>query len=141
MVIGAVVYVSLAAERGGEEGFPHNANARQPGNVEAGRNVFNGNGICYYCHGVDGYRERIPELAPDTAAIISRLNPEPADLRNPTTLRLTTDKERARAIREGHPGTGMFPDSTLKDAEIEDVLAYLAELRREGTARKSHPSE
>ncbi len=140
MIIGAVVYVSLAAERGGEGGFPHNAKAEQPGNAQAGRSVFNGNGICYYCHGVDGYRERIPELASDTAAIISRLNPQPADLRNPKALRLTTDKQRARAIREGHPGTGMFPDTTLTDTEIRDVLAYLATLRTEGTGSKSHLS-
>lgn len=121
--------------------FPSGLKAEQPGAVEAGRNVFNGNGICYYCHGVDGYRNKMPELAADTAAIISRLDPQPADLRSPTTLRLTTDKERARAIREGHPGTGMFPDSTLKDEEIRDVLAYLAVLRREGRGEKSRPSQ
>jgi hypothetical protein len=50
------------------------------------------------------------------------------------SLKLRTDKERARAIREGHEGTGMFPDSTMTDQELADTLAYLKALRQEGAA-------
>ena len=111
------------------------------GNSEAGRNVFNGKGICHYCHGIDGYRDKPPQLAPDTAALIARLNPPPADLRNPKTLRLKSDKARAKAIREGHPGTGMFPTTTLTNRELTDTLSYLAALRKEGqTGNDSEPS-
>ena len=110
-------------------------------NSEAGRNVFNGKGICHYCHGIDGYRDKPPQLAPDTAALIARLNPPPADLRNPKALRLKSDKARAKAIREGHPGTGMFPTTTLTNRELTDTLSYLAALRKEGqTANDSEPS-
>lgn len=103
------------------------------GHAETGRSLFNGKGVCYYCHGVDGRIDKRPELAADTAALITRLNPPPADLRNSKTLHLTNDKQRAKAVREGHPGTGMFPDTTMTDQELADTLAYLALLRSEGT--------
>ena len=101
------------------------------GNVGRGREIFNGRGACHYCHGIDGYLGRTPRLEADTAALISQLNPPPPDLRNPGTLRLKTNKERARAIREGHPGTGMFPDLAMTDQDIADTLMYLALLRRD----------
>jgi mono/diheme cytochrome c family protein len=107
------------------------------GNAEAGRNVFNGKGICHYCHGIDGYLDKPPQLAPDTAVLIAQLNPPPADLRNPKTLRLKSDKARAKAIREGHPGTGMFPTTTLTNEELTDTLTYLAALRKEGRGKTS----
>jgi mono/diheme cytochrome c family protein len=112
-----------------------NPDMKKQASAEAGRSVFNGKGACYYCHGVDGYRKKVPQLEADTAALIARLNPQPADLRNPKSLRLTGDKARARAIREGHPGTGMFPDTTMTDRELADTLAYLAVLRKEGIAK------
>lgn len=107
---------------------------RLEGNAEAGRTIFNGKGVCSYCHGVDGFRAQAPKLEADTAALIARLNPPPADLRNAKSLKLKTDQARAALIREGHEGTGMFPDPTLTPREIRDLLAYLARLRREGSA-------
>ena len=102
------------------------------GNVAAGRNVFNGKGICHYCHGIDGYRDKPPQLAPDTAALIAQLDPAPADLRNPKILHLKSDEARAKIIREGHTGTGMFPTTTLAGQELADTLSYLSALRHEG---------
>lgn len=113
-----------------------NKSAKAQGDAERGRAVFNGKGVCHYCHGVDGYRDRSPELEAETAALIARLNPPPPDLRNRKTLRLTTDKARFNAIREGHPGTGMFPDTTMTTQELTDTLAYLAILRTEGSAKR-----
>lgn len=115
---------------------PPASKAKRQGNAEAGRSVFNGKGICYYCHGRDGYRDKLPQLEADTAALIARLNPHPPDLRNPKSLRLTSDNARAKAIREGHPGTGMFPDTTMTDREVADLLAYLAVLRKESHASR-----
>ncbi|MGA6828808.1 c-type cytochrome [Nitrospira sp. NS4] len=106
------------------------------GDPERGRAVFNGKGACSYCHGVDGYRDQPPQLEADTVALIAQLNPPPADLRNRKTLRLTTDKARFNAIREGHPGTGMFPDTTMTAQELTDTLAYLEVLRKEGSAKR-----
>ena len=106
------------------------------GDAERGRAVFNGKGVCYYCHGIDGNKDQRPQLTADTTALIAQLNPQPVDLRNPKVLYLKTDKQRARAIREGHPGTGMFPDTRMTDQELRDTLAYLALLRSEGSAKR-----
>lgn len=112
--------------------------ATRRGDAEGGKAVFNGKGACHYCHGVDGRIDKRPELAADTAALIARLNPPPPDLRNPNALRLRTDKQRAKAIREGHPGTGMFPDTTMSNQELTDTLVYLNLLRREGPGGTAH---
>ena len=112
---------------------PSSKSTKVAGDAERGRAVFNGKGVCYYCHGMDGNMDQRPQLAADTAALIAQLNPPPADLRNPKSLHLKTDKQRAHAIREGHPGTGMFPDTRMTDQELADTLAYLALLRREGS--------
>jgi mono/diheme cytochrome c family protein len=80
-------------------------------------------------------------LAQETAGIIARLNPQPTDLRNPSSLKLSNDKERFRVIREGHPGTAMFPDKTLTDEEIIDVLAYLSALRHEALPKRNPEQE
>jgi mono/diheme cytochrome c family protein len=115
---------------------PPRTSTEGAGDAERGRAVFNGKGVCYYCHGIDGNRARRPQLTADTAALIAQLNPPPADLRNQKTQYLTSDKQRARAIREGHLGTGMFPDTTMTDQELTDTLAYLAILRHEGSLKK-----
>lgn len=101
------------------------------GNIMRGREIFNGKGVCYYCHGIDGYLGKIPRLESDTARLIANLDPPPTDLRNPDVLRLKTNKERARAIIEGHPGTGMFPDTTMTDQDLADTLLYLALIRKD----------
>jgi len=118
-------------------GSPSSPQSTKPvGDAERGRVVFNGKGACYYCHGIDGNTDQRPQLAADTAALIAQLTPPPVDLRNPKALYLKTDKQRARAIREGHPGTGMFPDTRMTAQELTDTLAYLALLRSEGSAKR-----
>lgn len=93
--------------------------------------MFNGKGVCYYCHGIDGYLSKTPRLEADTAKLIANLDPPPTDLRNSDVLRLKTNKERIRAIREGHPGTGMFPDTTMTDQDLADIMLYLALIRKD----------
>jgi mono/diheme cytochrome c family protein len=115
---------------------PSSKSTRAAGDAERGRAVFNGKGVCHYCHGIDGNKDQRPQLAADTTALIAQLNPPPVDLRNPKALYLKTDEQRARAIREGHPGTGMFPDTTMTNQELIDTLAYLALLRQEGSSKK-----
>ena len=116
--------------------LPSSKSPKAAGDAERGRAVFNGKGVCYYCHGMDGNMEQRPQLAADTAALIAQLNPPPVDLRNPKALHLKADKQRAHAIPEGHPGTGMFPDTRMTDQELADTLAYLAVLRKEGHAKQ-----
>jgi mono/diheme cytochrome c family protein len=116
-----------------------NSSATAQADAERGRAVFNGKGVCYYCHGIDGRKDQRPELAADTAALIEQLNPPPSDLRNRKGLRLASDKARFNAIREGHPGTGMFPDTTMTTQDLTDTLAYLAVLRKQDSKKTSKP--
>lgn len=115
-------------------------NATIQGDAERGRAIFNGKGVCHYCHGVDGDKDRAPQLEADTAALIAQLNPQPPDLRNPNALHLTTDRQRAKAIREGHPGTGMFPDTRMTDRDLADTVAYL-EILRKGASTAGLPAQ
>jgi mono/diheme cytochrome c family protein len=103
--------------------------AAERGDVERGRAVFNSRGICNYCHGTDGHLDQRPQLNRETAEVVAQLAPNPPDLRNSKQLKLKSDRERFRAIREGHPGAGMLPDTALTDQEIADAVVYLATLR------------
>ncbi len=115
--------------------------AKAKGDSERGKKIFNGKGFCYQCHGIDGYIGRRPKMTPEMARTLDRLNPKPADFRNPSSLKSHNDEERTSAIKEGHPGTAMFPKSFLSDEEIADILVYLAELRAEaGPPSKSKGS-
>lgn len=109
------------------------------GDAERGRALYHGKGVCASCHGVDGDPAKRPPMNKDTAAVIAKLNPPPADLRVPDHLRLLSEQQRFKAIRKGHPGTAMLPDPTLTDQEITDILAYLARLRSEGASKSKSP--
>ncbi len=88
-----------------------------------GKNIFNGKGVCFVCHGIDGVIGR-----GDAAG--SKLNPKPSDLRNARALRLLTDQERFNAIKNGIPRTGMPSyNDKLTDDEIWAAIEYLRELR------------
>ena len=126
-----VIMFGLASNNDAKAGFSSaETAAKKQGNAEQGRKLFNGKGICYYCHGIDGNLDQRPQLSPRTNEIIDRLKPKPTNLRDLSNLKLMTDDERFRLIREGHVETGMFPDKVLTDEEIKDILAYLFELRR-----------
>lgn len=109
------------------------------GDAMRGQGLFNGKGICHYCHGVDGVIDKKPSLKPETLAAIARQAASAPDLRNRAAHTLQDNKARFRAIREGHPGSGMFPDSTLSDQDIFDILAYLAALRQNAAAPSKSP--
>jgi mono/diheme cytochrome c family protein len=127
-------------------GFSPDGHAKQAdkgaslrGDAEKGRALFNGKGICHYCHGVDGHLSRRPQLSPETQGVIDRLSSPPADLRRAETLHLRDDTARFHIVRDGHPGSGMFPDTTLTDQDIKDVLAYLATLRKNASPPGQNP--
>lgn len=93
-----------------------------------GRLIFNGKGVCNGCHGHLGQIDQIPG---DNVAEVAKLNPRPSNFKNPQNLKLTTDKQRFRAIKYGIPGTGMVPMTHISDNEIVDTLAYIRTLRQE----------
>jgi mono/diheme cytochrome c family protein len=103
------------------------------GNSEEGRKIYNGKGFCYECHGYEGYIERRPQqMEPELRRLLDKLDPKPADFRNPATLQSKNDQERFDTIRRGHSGTNMFPKKFLSDTEINSIVAYLSVLRSEG---------
>lgn len=103
--------------------------AAERGDAERGRALFNGKGICSYCHGTDGHSDQRPQLGKETADVVARLATTAPNLRDAKPLRLKTDRERTKIIREGHTGTGMLPDATLTDRDVTDILVYLEKLR------------
>src|SRR5574341_1845340 len=139
LVWSVLIALLVASDRqasAGASAVVQGATMKGQGNAERGKGLFNGKGICYYCHGQDAHPDQLPQLAPDAARVVADLNPTPPDLRDPQRLKLTSDKQRFRIIREGHVGTGMFPDAGLSDQDIQDLLAYLSDLRRSGSGTK-----
>lgn len=139
LVPAMVLAAFLLAASNGNCSEPAAKTPPMKGDATEGKAVFNGKGICHYCHGLDGVIDRKPSLTPDTEAVIARLAAASPDLRNRATLKLKDNKARFRVIREGHPGSGMLPDTTLSDQDITDVLAYLATLRQSAPSTGKSP--
>lgn len=103
------------------------------GDAAKGKTIFHGIGGCAYCHGTEGDLTKRPHKSKELTELIAKLDPQPADLRNPATLKSRDETERFVSIKFGHPGTAMFPRKTqLLDREIADLVAYLAILRAKG---------
>jgi len=103
------------------------------GDAARGKAIYHGKGGCAFCHGTDGYVVKKPHKTDLHSEAIAKLNPPPADLRNPAALKSRDEMERFLSIKFGHPGTAMFPRKTqLLDREIADLVAYLAVLRTAG---------
>ena len=103
------------------------------GDAKKGKNLFNGKGACDACHGSLG---QVDQILDRTVGQVAEMNPKRPNLRNPQRLKLTTDKQRFRAIKYGIPGTIMVPMPHISDDEIIDVLAYLRDLRQELNAEQ-----
>jgi len=115
------------------------AKERPPGNARKGQAVFNGKGYCLSCHGKDAYINQRPQQPPEIDRMIKELAKPPANFRKPATLQSKTNEELFLDIKEGHPSSAMFPKSFLTDQEIDDVVAYLLEIRDEvSLAEKVH---
>ena len=134
-----MLIVMLLSTASGRDAEAADTGTVMKGNAGQGQALFNGKGICHYCHGVDGVLDKKPQLKPDTAAAIAKLSAGAPDLRNRAGLTLKDNKARFRAIREGHPGSGMLPDTTLSDQDITALLTYLASLRQSQTTPSKSP--
>lgn len=134
-----MLIVLLLFTTSGRDTEAADAGTPMKGDATRGQALFNGKGICHYCHGVDGVIDKKPSLKQDTAAAIGKFSSAAPDLRNRAAQRLKDNKARFHAIREGHPGSGMFPDSTLSDQDITDILAYLAALRQSASTPSKSP--
>jgi mono/diheme cytochrome c family protein len=142
LVAGTILIGSFLSElsifdsaHAGEASSPSLLTSKSKGKSEEGRKIYNGKGFCYQCHGYDGYIERRPKMDEEMRRVIDQLDPKPADFRNPATLKSKNDQERFETIQNGHRSTAMFPHQFLRDAEINDILAYLSVLRSEGESQ------
>lgn len=97
------------------------------GDPRTGESLFNGKGVCSACHGRDGDSDQI-----SLRSEVSKMNPKPTDLRNASTVRFKTNRERFRAIKYGIPGTAMVPMSHVSNDEIMAIIAYLDALQTKG---------
>jgi len=110
-------------QRGGQtlaSGNPPAYASTQPGDTAHGREVFTQN--CAGCHGADGRGAR--------------------SIADPSYLSLVTDQHLRTVIIVGMPNLGM-PDwrghsKPLSDAEITDVVAWLAPQRESFSAQAKH---
>jgi hypothetical protein len=83
LFVGLVIALCLwSVQESMSAGSSGSTNSKPGANADTGRSIFNGKGLCYYCHGMDGDVDKRPQLAPDTAAFIAELDPKPADLRS-----------------------------------------------------------
>lgn len=109
--------------------------------IAEGRALFNGKGLCHTCHGRDAdmftdvRREDLfgvpPGYQPFPFTPFAGPSPRrmPPNLRDWFTLRIRTDLDLARAIKDGIAGSTMTGTGHLTDREISDLIAYLNSLR------------
>lgn len=109
--------------------------------VAEGRALFNGKGACNTCHGRDAdmftdvRRDDLfgvpPGYLPFPFTPFAGPSPRrlPPNLRDWFALRIRTDLELARAIKDGIGGSTMTGARHLSDREIADLIAYLNSLR------------
>ena len=88
-----------------------------PENIAKGKEIFEGKGTCYVCHGKEGKGD---------GAAASGLEPSPRNFTNPAFHAARTDGELFWVIKNGSPGTAMIPmvGSTIDEEEAWYVLIY-----------------
>ena len=109
--------------------------------ITRGRKLFNGKGGCNLCHGRDAdmftdiAQDMLygspPGYLPPLFTPLGGLSPRrvPPNLRDWSALKLRTDLEMARAIKNGIAGTTMTATRHLNDAEISALVDYLNSIR------------
>ncbi|MGQ0812447.1 MAG: c-type cytochrome [Nitrospiraceae bacterium] len=115
--------------------------APSPDPIVEGRMLFNGKGACNTCHGRDAdmftdvKQETLfgvaPGYLPPVFTPFAGPSPRrvPPNLRDWFALRIRTDLELARAIKDGIAGSAMTGTRHLTDPEISSIIAYLNSLR------------
>jgi mono/diheme cytochrome c family protein len=92
-----------------------------PGNVTKGKAVFEGKGLCFKCHGLEGRGNgRLAEF----------LAPSPRNFTNPEWQKNRTDGELLWIIKNGSEGTGMvsMAPSEISVEEAWYVVTYIRSL-------------
>lgn len=91
--------------------------------IRRGKALFNGKAVCFRCHGRNGNIRTVSN------AEVSRLNPKPTDLRNPTDKSV---RQLYLIIKYGIPATAMVPvqeAARLSDDEVLTIISYILSLQ------------
>jgi len=84
--------------------------------VERGKELYEGKGTCFNCHGMDGGGNGLAA---------AKLNPAPRNFRHHGFWRHRTEGELFWVIKHGSPGTAMIGfGSLLSDEEIWSLIQY-----------------
>src|SRR3569832_2157906 len=92
--------------------------ADSPDAVKKGKEIFNGKGTCYTCHGNDGK---------GTGSMAAALDPSPRNFTNPKHTQCKTPGEMFWAVKNGVPGTGMIAavgTGLITEEEAWQVIFY-----------------
>ena len=88
-----------------------------PENIAKGKELFEGKGTCFTCHGTSGKGDGDAGKA---------LDPSPRDFTNPAFHKLRTDGEMFWVIKNGSSGTGMisYAPAIISDEEAWTIINY-----------------
>ncbi|MDK2744513.1 MAG: c-type cytochrome [Nitrospira sp. BO4] len=90
--------------------------SNSPEVIEQGKEVYNGKGTCFTCHGVDGDGK---------GPAAAKLNPLPRNFQHHGFWRHRTEGELFWVIKHGSPGTAMIGfGQVLSDDEIWALIHY-----------------
>lgn len=89
-----------------------------PENISKGKEIFQGKGTCFACHGKEGKGDGLAA---------AWLDPSPRNFTNPAFHAIRTDGELFWVIKHGSPGTAMMPMVGSVITEEEAWLALLYE--------------
>jgi mono/diheme cytochrome c family protein len=93
--------------------------ASTPENIAKGKAIFEGKGGCTVCHGPNGLGD-----GPGAVA----LDPSPRNFTNKDWQKSRTDGELFWVVRNGSPGTGMIPVTTISEEEAWQAITYVRSL-------------
>ncbi len=93
-----------------------------PASIAKGKELFNGKGTCFTCHGPEGKGDGIVGQA---------LNPSPRNFHNPLFWKNRADGELMWILKHGSPGTQMVTSvpGTITEEEGWQIIAYLRTLK------------
>lgn len=96
-----------------------------PETIQKGKEIYNGKGSCFGCHGNDGK---------GTGSLAASLNPSPRNFTDPKFNQCKTAGEMFWAVKNGVPGTGMI--AAVATGLISEEEAWQAVLYERSLGKK-----
>lgn len=100
-----------------------------PAAIQKGKEIFNGKGTCFTCHGNDGKGK---------GAMAAALDPSPRNFTDPKFNQCKTAGEMFWAVKNGIPGSGMV--AAVDSGLITEEEAWQVVLFEKSLGRKEAPS-